>query len=76
MRDEHSKHEELVKWLEKYNQVNTKAKEPIKLNKDLLGLVKYIVSSNAAIQELDNKHLRDFIRFPIPCSDTYETGNG
>jgi hypothetical protein len=61
-----SHREKMKDWLDKYESYKKPDSLKPKLDDATIGLVKYIVSSNSAIQQLKNPHFREISRLPIP----------
>lgn len=58
---DHKDKAEVVEWFNEYDKVNNKKKESDGLNESTMDLVRYFISSNAALSEFKNKHLRKIL---------------
>lgn len=61
---------ELKEWFKYYNNQNN-YKLTSKISKDHLDLIKYIIDSNGAIEQLGKKSLRRILRFEVPSKEKF-----
>jgi hypothetical protein len=66
-----SHREKMKDWLEKYEKFRRPDSLIPKLDDASILLVKYIVSSNTAIQQLKNPHFREISRLPVPDASVF-----
>ena len=63
-------HRELDKWFTMYND-QSKYQQHMLIDKKILKLVIYFISSNAAASEFDKIEFRNILNYDIPCSKTF-----
>ena len=63
-------HKELYEWVELYDEAN--GKHDIKhLSSEKVYLVGYFITSDCALNELENEFLRKIVKIDLPCSTTF-----
>jgi hypothetical protein len=61
IREQHYRNSETRRWLDKFNNQNTKHKKKYVISSDMLMLIKYFITSYSALTELGNPHFRNLL---------------
>jgi hypothetical protein len=75
LKNKHSKITELKEWIEANKECFPSPSNKTFITEDTMKIVRYFISTNAALSNFDNKHFRELLYkySKVPCSKTFKS---